>query len=321
MNDALQTIWHQGYERALRTITSLRNHCDFKYERDTKNARKVIILNADRPVVRKYTPGVSIKRDAASVTKQEFELDQMYYFNVGIDHVYKAQSVPGALEAICQEGAIALTEEGDKYVAKMVNDGVDAGTVEVIDGTSVTKNNAIEKVEDGFTVLYRNNVKQKEELYLETDPGFFTKIRQNLTELFTSNVEMAKKGFLGKYGNALISIENLLPKLEPTYALTEDTDIDEGKTYYTRSGDAGSYVYTEVADPKKGSLSTYYEITKYAKVLNFLRTGKAVAFAEQIEKVVNYEVQDGFETAQKGLYVYGGLLVRSKEIVCIKTSL
>ena len=321
MNAAMQTIWHQGYERALRTITSLRNHCDFKYERDTKNARKVIILNADRPVVRKYIPGEAIKRDAASVTKQEFELDQMYYFNVGIDHVYKAQSVPGALEAVCQEGAIALTEEGDKYVAKMVNDGVDAGSVEVIDATSATKTNAIEKVEDGFAKLYRNNVKQKTELYLETDPGFFTKIRQNLTELYTNNVEMAKKGFLGKYGNALISIENLLPKLEPTYALTEDTDIVEGKTYYTQGGSSPDYTYSEVENPVKGSLSTYYEITKYAKVLNFLRTGKAVAFAEQIEKVVNYEVQDGFETAQKGLYVYGGLLVRPKEIVCIKTSL
>ena len=321
MNDALQTIWHQGYERALRTITSLRNHSDFKYERDTKNARKVIILNADRPLIRKYTPGVAIKRDAASVTKQEFELDQMYYFNVGIDHVYKAQSVPGALEAICEEGAIALTEEGDKYVAKLVNDGVDAGDVEVIDATSATKTNAIEKVEDGFAKLYRNNVKQKTELYLETDPGFFTKIRQNLTELYTNNVEMAKKGFLGKYGNALISIENLLPKLEPTYTLTSDEDVVEGKTYYTRSGNEGSYIYTEVTNPVKTSISTYYEITKYAKVLNFLRTGKAVAFAEQIEKVVNYEVQDGFETAQKGLYVYGGLLVRPKEVVCIKTSL
>ena len=321
MNDALQTIWHQGYERALRTITSLRNHSDFKYERDTKNARKVIILNAGRPLVRKYTPGVAIKRDAASVTKQEFELDQMYYFNVGIDHVYKAQSVPGALEAICEEGAIALTEEGDKYVAKLVNDGVDAGDVEVIDATSATKTNAIEKVEDGFAKLYRNNVKQKTELYLETDPGFFTKIRQNLTELYTNNVEMAKKGFLGKYGNALISIENLLPKLNPTYALTEDTDIVEGKTYYTQSGSAGSYTYSEVATPSKESISTYYEITGYGQVLNFLRTGKAVAFAEQIEKVVNYEVQDGFETAQKGLYVYGGLLVRPKEIVCLKTSI
>lgn len=321
MNDALQTIWHQGYERALRTITSLRNHSDFKYERDTKNARKVIILNANRPLVRKYTPGVAIKRDAASVTKQEFELDQMYYFNVGIDHVYKAQSVPGALEAICEEGAIALTEEGDKYVAKLVNDGVDAGDVEVIDATSATKTNAIEKVEDGFAKLYRNNVKQKTELYLETDPGFFTKIRQNLTELYTNNVEMAKKGFLGKYGNALISIENLLPKLNPTYALTEDTDIVEGKTYYTQSGSSGSYTYSEVATPSKESISTYYEITGYGQVLNFLRTGKAVAFAEQIEKVVNYEVQDGFETAQKGLYVYGGILVRPKEIVCLKTSI
>lgn len=321
MNDALQTIWHQGYERALRTITSLRNHSDFKYERDTKNARKVIILNADRPLVRKYTPGVAIKRDAASVTKQEFELDQMYYFNVGIDHVYKAQSVPGALEAICEEGAIALTEEGDKYVAKMVNDGVDAGSVEVIDATSATKTNAIEKVEDGFAKLYRNNVKQKTELYLETDPGFFTKIRQNLTELYTNNVEMAKKGFLGKCGNALISIENLLPKLNPTYALTEDTDIVEGKTYYTQGGSSPNYTYSEVSNPTKGSISTYYEITGYGQVLNFLRTGKAVAFAEQIEKVVNYEVQDGFETAQKGLYVYGGLLVRPKEIVCLKTSI
>ena len=321
MNDARQTIWHQGYERALKTITSLRNHSDFKYEKDTHNARKVIILNADKPLVRKYTPGESIKRDKASVTNKEFEMDQMYYFNVGIDHVDKAQTVPGALEAICQEGAIALSEEGDKYVAKLVNDGVTAGYVEVIDGTSVTKSNAIEKLEDGFVKLYRNNVPQNTELYSENDPGFFSKIRQNLTELYTNNVDMAKKGIVGKYGNALITIENLLPKLDPTYAVTTDTDIVEGKTYYTRSGESSAYVYTEVTSPAKASISSYYEITGYGKVLNFLRTKKAVAFSEQIEKVVNYEVQDGFETAQKGLYVYGGLLVRPKEIVCIKTSL
>jgi hypothetical protein len=317
MKDAMQTIWHQGYERALKTITSLRNHCDFKYEKDTHNARKVIILNADKPLVRKYVPGQSIKRDAASVTKQEFEMDQMYYFNVGLDHVDKAQTVPGALEAICQEGAEALSVEGDKYVAKLVADGVTAGTVEVIDGTSVTKSNAVEKLEDGFVVLYRNNVPQNTELYSENDPAFFSKIRQSLTELYTNNVEMAKKGIVGKYGNALITIENLLPKLDPTYALTADEDIVEGKVYYTKNGE----VYTEVTSPVKGSLSSYYEITGYGKVLNFLRTKKAVAFAEQIEKVVNYEVQDGFETAQKGLYVYGGLLVRPKEIVCIKTSM
>ena len=44
MNVALQTVWHQAYERALETITSLRNHCDFKYERDSKNAKEVKIF-------------------------------------------------------------------------------------------------------------------------------------------------------------------------------------------------------------------------------------------------------------------------------------
>lgn len=321
MKDAMQTIWHQGYEKALKTITSLRNHCDFKYEKDTKNARKVIILNADKPLVRKYVPGQPIKRDPANSTKQEFEMDQMYYFNVGMDHVYKAQTVPGALEAICQEGAESLSAEGDKYVAKLVADGVTARTVEVIDGTSATKSNAVEKLEDAFVILYRNNVSQNTEVYSENDPSYFSKIRQNLTELYTNNVEMAKKGIVGKYGNALITIENLLPKLEPKYAVTSDTDIVEGKVYYTRSGEASAYVYTEVTSPAKASLSSYYEISGYGKVLNFLRTKKAVAFAEQIETVKNYEVQDGFETAQKALYVYGGLLVRPKEVVCIKTSM
>ncbi len=160
MNDARQTIWHQGYERALKTITSLRNHSDLKYQKDTNNARKVIILNADKPLTRKYIPGVSIKRDAASVTKQEFEMDQMFYFNVGIDHVDKAQTVPGALEAICQEGAEALSEQGDMYVATLVKNGVDAGNVAVIDGTSVTKSNAIDKLEEGLVKLYQNNVTQ-----------------------------------------------------------------------------------------------------------------------------------------------------------------
>ena len=46
-----------------------------------------------------------------------------------------------------------------------------------------------------------------------------------------------------------------------TYALTEDEDIVEGKTYYTRSGTDPNYVYTPVVSPVKASLGTYYEVT------------------------------------------------------------
>lgn len=45
------------------------------------------------------------------------------------------------------------------------------------------------------------------------------------------------------------------------YALTADTDIVSGKTYYTRSGSEGAYTYTAVASPAKASLGSYYEKT------------------------------------------------------------
>ena len=68
---ATQKIWHKAYEHALKDITSLRNHCDFKYEKDAQNADTVYILNAVRPTVRTYVPGTSIPRDAVDATRQE----------------------------------------------------------------------------------------------------------------------------------------------------------------------------------------------------------------------------------------------------------
>lgn len=43
------------------------------------------------------------------------------------------------------------------------------------------------------------------------------------------------------------------------YALTEDTDIQSGKTYYTRSGSEGGYIYTAVTSPAKANIGTYYD--------------------------------------------------------------
>lgn len=44
-----------------------------------------------------------------------------------------------------------------------------------------------------------------------------------------------------------------------SYIQTQDTTIIPGKTYYTRSGTAGNYTYTAVANPVEQDLSTYYE--------------------------------------------------------------
>lgn len=53
---------------------------------------------------------------------------------------------------------------------------------------------------------------------------------------------------------------NLEEKTSDNYALTTDTAIVEGKTYYTRSGSEGDYVYTAVASPTAADIATYYEL-------------------------------------------------------------
>lgn len=56
-----------------------------------------------------------------------------------------------------------------------------------------------------------------------------------------------------------------------TYELTKDEAIDAGKTYYTRSGEEGAYVYAEVTSPNAADIRTYYEKTfEGAADINFM---------------------------------------------------
>lgn len=219
---ATQKIWHKAYEHALATITSLRNHCDFKYEKDSKNADTVYILNAVRPTVRTYVPGTDISRDAVDATRQALVINQFKYFNIEMDDVYKAQTVPGALEASAMEGARALSEEGDKYVASLVKAGVEDSSIDTVTAFTPTKANAIEGIEEGFAVLYGKNNKVTDDYWLEVAPYYYKFIRPNMTELLTNNVELARKGAVGRYANALVTIENLLPKGKSSASLADD---------------------------------------------------------------------------------------------------
>lgn len=278
-----QTIWSRKFNQALETITSLRNHCDFKYEKDSKNAKEVKILNVVRPTIRTYVPGTAITREGATDGSMLLKIDQFKYFNFEVDDVDKAQSVPGLMDELTREASRGLAEEGDKYVASLVKAGVEDGTNPLGQSASVvtlTKANAVRTVEDGFAYLYGKNCKVSDTFYLEVAPKPFTIYREALTELSTNNPEILKKGAVGKINNAYVCIENLLPT---------------GKASGSSSADDVHY--------------------------NILRTSKAIAFAEQINKVEAYRPQDAFSDALKGLYTYGALITRPDEIYAIKTAM
>lgn len=267
-----QTIWSASILRSLDKITSLRNHCNFQYEKDSKNAKEVKILSVNRPTIRTYVPGTPITREGASDSSQTLLLNQYRYFNFEVEDIVKAQSVPGLMEALTDEAGKGLALEGDKYVAAVIKEAVDGGDVTASTVITLSNSNAMASVEEGFATLYSNDCKVSDSFYLELAPKVFTTYRQCLTELSTNNPELLKKGAVGKINNAYVCIENCLP-----------------------------------------------EATDGGSVYNILRTEKAVAFAEQIEKVEHYRPEDAFTDAVKGLYVFGAKIVRPKEIYVMKT--
>ena len=268
-----QTIWSKSILRSLDKITSLRNHCNFQYEKDSKNAKEVKILSVNRPTIRTYVPGTPLQRESAADSSQTLQLNQYRYFNFEVEDIVKAQSVPGLMEALTDEAGKGLALEGDLYVAEVIKTAADGGEVAVSSSEiALTASNAMSSVEDGFATLYGNDCKVSDTFYLELAPKVFTTYRQQLTELSTNNPEILKKGAVGKINNAYVCVENCLPK----------------------------------------SATAYY---------NILRTEKAVAFAEQIDKVEKYRPEDAFTDAVKGLYVFGAKVVRPAEVYIMKTKI
>ena len=207
-----QTLWSKKIQNALNTLTGLRTHCDYQFEGEIKAGNKLKITGSVAPTIGTYVPGTDITIENVDGNDQELVIDQFKYFARYFDNVDKAQSIPGVLENDSKECAKYLHEEGDKYVASILKAGVEDESIAKSESAiTPNKSNVVTAVEDGLVALYEKNVKPTDELYGEFSPKFYSALRQSLTEVLTNNVELAKKGAVGKYNNIMVCIENLLP--------------------------------------------------------------------------------------------------------------
>lgn len=207
-----RTVWSKKIQLQLDTITSLKDHCDFEFEGEVAYAKEVKILGVTRPTIRTYVPGTSLTREAGTDSATTLAINQYKYFDFEVEDIDKAQSVPGLIEALTKEATLGLSEEADKYVAGLVNTNyasLSHGTNTDISGVS---DGGVSLIEAGFQKLYENNCKVTDTYYLELNPEWYTILRPQIIKLDTNNSDLIKKGFVGKYGNALISIENCLYK-------------------------------------------------------------------------------------------------------------
>lgn len=209
-----QTLWSKKIQNALDTITGLRTHCDFQFDGEIKAGNKLKITGSVAPTIGTYVPGTDITIENVDGNDQELVIDQFKYFARYFDNVDKAQSIPGVMENDAKECAKSLHEEGDKYVASLIKAAAEDAENPIAQSASAitpSKTNVVPAVEDGLVALYEKNVKPTDELYGEFSPKFYSMLRQFLTETLSNNVELAKKGAVGKYNNILVCIENLLP--------------------------------------------------------------------------------------------------------------
>lgn len=82
-----QTIWSKKIQKQLETITSLKDHCDFQFEGEVRQAEKLKILGVNRPTIRTYTPGSDITIEAGTDSSQMLNIDQFKYFAFEVNHL------------------------------------------------------------------------------------------------------------------------------------------------------------------------------------------------------------------------------------------
>lgn len=268
-------LWSKTILKKLDVITGMRKHSSYEFNEEIRYGKRLHITKVGDTQVRNYTQGVDITFDEVNGTEAVLVIDQQRYFGKYYDDIDKVQAIPGAVEADMAETAKALALDADEFVSArlyqaVVNTDPTKPTI-AKSASAITPNekNVMTAIEDGLVELYKNNVTTSTEIWGEVSPKMYSQLRIHLTELATANLDLMKRGIIGKYGQVNICIENRLP-------------VSDGVKY------------------------------------NFLRTGKAFAFAEQIDKVAKTDKEKGFGTYFKGLYVYGGLVVRPEEAYAIQ---
>lgn len=266
-------LWSRTILNELDVLTGLRKHSDYSFNGEIKYGTKLHITESGTTTIKDYVQGQDIELENYNGDEVVLEIEKQKYFAKYYDNVDIAQSIKGVMENDMKQSAKELKLEADRYVASKLLAGVEAGTVaKSASAITPNKNNVVEAIETGLVALYEANVDPSTEIWGELSPKMYSHMRQYLTELATNNIELMKKGIIGKYNNVNVCIENLLP-------------------------------------------------TKSSVRYNFLRTGKAFAFAEQIDQVNAVEKERGFGDIVKGLYVFGGVIVRAKEIYAIQETI
>jgi hypothetical protein len=205
-NNFKPIVWSNHIQTELEKASVMQEDCNTEFEGEAKHASRVKILGVSRPTIGTYDGTDIGEPEIVADTEQYLDIDQAKFFNFGVDDVDKAQSIEGLMPALMQESAAALAQERDRFIAsKAVDAGKLSASTAVSDAAS-----AKAAVDEGFVWLWGNDVKINDEVVITVTPWFYNLFKEALTDLYTDNVDLIKRGIVGMYNGAMVKISTNL---------------------------------------------------------------------------------------------------------------
>ena len=220
----IPSVWAEGIDRELERLCVFAEDCNRKYEGDIKKqGESVTILGVGRPTITTITKqqknGLDIgDPEEVPSTSIIMYINQLSYFNYGIDDIDKAQAsedIMGALETETSEG---LANVIDKHISEQVADStvpkLFPAAMKVVsgEGNGTTEMNVLDILDLAIQKLLENDVSDGTEVVVTVSPRFHTILKKAYTKIDTDNSDMLKNGKVGRYGRVTVKCSNNVHK-------------------------------------------------------------------------------------------------------------
>ncbi|MBD5145048.1 MAG: phage coat protein [Ruminococcus sp.] len=220
---------------------------------------------------------------------------------------YKMEVRQDILLAILN-GVFAMETSGDNVAAKAAKEFIEKHTFDITGKTdneafvgAATLNKAIQKACGDNKNIFKLAIMHSE-------------VATNLENLrllkyltYTDADGVQRDLTVASWNGRTVLIDDSMPVVEVVTAAakTTDTAIDESKTYYTRSGSSGNYIYTPVKTPVVADIGNYYEATASEPTYTTYVLGEGSIVLDDIGDSVPYEMSRDPKTngGQDTLYV------------------
>lgn len=199
------TVWSKYIQRELDKKLILADFCNKKFQGEAEYGSRVKILGVANPTIGNYAGTTIGTPEIVNDTSVYLDINQSKYFNIGVDDVDKAQSIPGLMESLMKGATYGMKKAIDDYIASLA---VNAGTL-----SSSTQINtaALAKtaVDAGMLKLMENDV-AAEDIMIELCPFVYQWFLDKYITLDTNNREALDKGIMGYYNGAKVRMTNNL---------------------------------------------------------------------------------------------------------------